>query len=61
MPPGLVDRLNGRFAQALALLDGLAARLAATRAGFAALPLRDDAEAAAATAPAPVALEPVPP
>jgi MoxR-like ATPase len=55
MPPDLVQRLQGADAQTLALLDGLVERLLQARAGFAALPLDD--EAASAEAPAPVAFE----
>jgi MoxR-like ATPase len=56
MPPSLRQRLAAAHAAALHSHEGLAARLAATRAGFAALPC-DDA-ASADTAPAPVPLEP---
>ena len=48
-------RLQGAHAQTLALLDGLGKRLLQARAGFAALPLDD--QAAGAEAPAPVAFE----
>jgi MoxR-like ATPase len=41
LPPELADALNATHRQTLALLDGLLARLAATRVGFAALPLDD--------------------
>jgi MoxR-like ATPase len=50
-PPSLQARVLAGPAATLALLDGLLARLAATRAGFAALPV--DARAASA-APAPI-------
>lgn len=56
MPPALVARLHGRLADGIALLQALAARGAATRAGFAALPQRE--ASAADAAPAPVQLEP---
>jgi hypothetical protein len=57
MPPPLTARLAAAHGAALSMLDGLAARLAAARAGFAALPLREDAPAAE---PLPVALERAP-
>ena len=41
LPPELAESLNATHRQTLALLDGLLARLQATRAGFAALPLDD--------------------
>jgi MoxR-like ATPase len=52
MPPALCARLAGAQVKALSMLDGLAARLAATRAGFAALPCDEEATAA----PAPIAI-----
>jgi MoxR-like ATPase len=55
MPPELQAKLHARHAAALDLLDGLAARLVTTRAGFAALPLRE--ATATDTAPDPVTLE----
>jgi len=55
MPPGLVDGLHARIQAALDLLQGLAARLAAARAGFEALPLREATQDE--SAPAPVDLE----
>lgn len=55
-PPSLVARAAGAHDAALQALDALAARLAAARAGFGALPC--DARAGAAAAPAPVVLEP---
>lgn len=59
MPPGLVATLQARVDAALDLLTQLAARLAAARAGFAQLPLRDSAGPAAApdSPPAPVELD----
>lgn len=54
LPPALGLRWQAAHAQALALLDGLLARCAAARAGFAALPLDP---AARAEAPAPVQWE----
>jgi MoxR-like ATPase len=56
MPAGCAAALQARHAAALDLLDGLAARLGAVRAGFAALP--PDPEATEVTPPAPVALDP---
>jgi MoxR-like ATPase len=55
LPPSLAAQSAEAHARALAWLDDAAARLADTRAGFAALPC--DATARDATAPAPVALE----
>lgn len=55
MPPPLVERLDQAYARSLGLLDGLAARLAAVRTGFAELPIED--AAIDAERPAPVALE----
>jgi MoxR-like ATPase len=55
MPPALRAELDAAYAQAMALLDQFAARLQATREGFAGLPLKD-AEPAEAPPP-PVALE----
>ena len=52
MPPALCARLAHAHARALSMLDALAARLAATRAGFAALPCDEHATAA----PAPIAI-----
>jgi MoxR-like ATPase len=52
MPPSLRTRLANAHAKALCMLDQLAARLAATRAGFAALPCDERATAV----PAPVAI-----
>ena len=58
MPPGLVEGLHARVQAALDLLQGLSDRLAAARAGFAALPLREATpEGASEMAPAPVDLE----
>jgi MoxR-like ATPase len=54
-PPALADQVVGAHAQTQAVLAGLHARLAAVRAGFAALPVD---EALATPAPEPVALEP---
>jgi MoxR-like ATPase len=54
MPPGLRARLARQQAQALSMLDAFAGRLAAARAGFAALP-RDDS-ATDAQPPEPVAM-----
>lgn len=42
MPSDLRGRIAGAFREALGFLDAQAARLAAVRAGFEALPLRDD-------------------
>jgi MoxR-like ATPase len=56
-PPTLRDRLAAQHAAALVMLDAIATRLAATRAGFADLPC--DSSATDATAPAAVALESV--
>jgi MoxR-like ATPase len=56
LPPALRVQLGEAWAQAITLLDRLAAQLQAARAGFAALPLKD-AEPAEAPPP-PVALEP---
>ncbi|HEX7385608.1 MAG TPA: AAA family ATPase [Burkholderiaceae bacterium] len=53
LPPELAARLRANLAHTLGVLDGLLARLAAVRAGFAALP--EDASLAAEV-PAPVAL-----
>jgi MoxR-like ATPase len=53
-PPALAQRVQGAHAQTIALLQALIARLEATRAGFAALPLDDGA---AAEVPAPVVLD----
>lgn len=55
LPPSLAMQSADVHARALAWLDAVAARLADTRAGFAALPC--DAAATDASAPAPVALE----
>jgi MoxR-like ATPase len=55
MPVACATALQARPAAALVLLDGLAARLAAVRAGFAGLP--PDDEASEAVPPAPVALD----
>ncbi len=52
MPPTLCARLASAHASALRLFDGIAQRLAATRAGFAALPCDEHASAA----PAPIAM-----
>ena len=52
MPPTLCARLASAHAKALAMLDDMAARLAATRAGFAALPCDERATAA----PVPIAI-----
>ena len=52
MPPALCEHLAHAQAVALSMLDALAARLAATRAGFAALPCDEQASAA----PAPIAI-----
>jgi MoxR-like ATPase len=52
MPPTLCAHLANAHARALRMLDGLAARLAATRAGFAALPCDERATAA----PAPISI-----
>jgi hypothetical protein len=54
-------QLEHRYAAALALLDGLAARLAEARTGFAALPLDTAAAGGSAEAPPPVVLEPARP
>ncbi len=54
LPPALAARWQGAHAQTLAVLDTLAATLARTRAGFAALPVDDTLPA---LAPDPVALE----
>lgn len=57
MPPPVVERLLGAHTHTLATLDGLLARLEATRAGFAALPVETPAtDTAPAPAPEPVAL-----
>ena len=57
MPAPVVERLLGAHTHTLATLDGLLARLEATRAGFAALPVETPAtDAAPAPAPEPVAL-----
>jgi MoxR-like ATPase len=61
LPPTLRRQLEDAFNGALALLDAFAKRLAATREGFAALPLEDAAVGVAAAAPLPVALEPAVP
>ena len=55
LPPSLCAHLAQQCDAALALLDGLAQRLAEARAGFAVLP-RDEADDPAACAPAPVPL-----
>jgi MoxR-like ATPase len=55
LPPSLAAQETDAHARALAWLDDVAARLAANRAGFAALPC--DATARDADAPAPVVLE----
>jgi MoxR-like ATPase len=55
LPPSLAVQSAAAHTRALAGLDAVAARLADTRAGFAALPC--DAAATDAAAPAPVALE----
>lgn len=52
MPPALCAQLAQAHAKALLMLDGLAARLAATRSGFTALPCDEHATAA----PAPIAI-----
>jgi MoxR-like ATPase len=52
MPPALCAQLAGAHARALSMQDGLAARLAATRAGFAALPCDQHVTAV----PAPIAI-----
>jgi MoxR-like ATPase len=52
MPPSLCARLADAHAQALSMLDAIAMRLAAARAGFAALPCDEQATAA----PAPIAI-----
>ena len=52
MPPALRAQLTNAHAKALSMLDGMLARLAATRAGFAALPCDEHASAA----PAPIAI-----
>lgn len=52
MPPALCAHLADTHAKALSMLDALAARLAATRAGFAALPCDEHAT----SAPAPIAI-----
>jgi MoxR-like ATPase len=52
MPPSLCARLAEAHAKALSMLDDIAERLAATRAGFAALPCDEHATAA----PAPIAI-----
>jgi MoxR-like ATPase len=52
MPPSLCARLADAHAKALSMLDGIAQRLAATRAGFAALPCNEHATAA----PSPIAI-----
>jgi MoxR-like ATPase len=56
LPPALRQRLAGYHGRALALLDDVAQRLAAARAGFAALPC--DAATGDSTPPLPVTLEP---
>jgi MoxR-like ATPase len=48
LPPDLAQRMTAAHAQTLALIDGLAARLAAARQGYAAL-LVDETSTAAAT------------
>jgi MoxR-like ATPase len=53
MPPMLCAKLSDAHTQALRLLDALSARLAATHAGFSALPCDDHA---GAHAPAPIAI-----
>jgi MoxR-like ATPase len=55
LPPSLRTHLAQQCDAALALLDGLAQRLAEARGGFAALP-RDEADDPSAPAPAPVPL-----
>ena len=55
LPPVLRQRWLGRYDTVLALLANFAARLQATRTGFAALPVD---EALADEMPAPVAFEP---
>ncbi|MEX8492904.1 MAG: ATPase, partial [Sphaerotilus sp.] len=56
VPAPVVERLLGAHTHTLATLDGLLARLEATRAGFAALPVDAPvADAAPAPAPEPVA------
>jgi MoxR-like ATPase len=57
MPPSRVAQLHARFESALVLLQGLAHRVAAARAGFAALPLR--AAEPGDEAPQPIPLETV--
>jgi MoxR-like ATPase len=52
MPPSLCAHLADAHAKALSMLDDIAQRLAATRAGFAALPCDEHATAA----PAPIAI-----
>jgi MoxR-like ATPase len=57
IPAPVVERLLGAHTHTLATLDGLLARLEATRAGFAALPVEAPAEdAAPVPAPEPVVL-----
>ncbi len=58
MPPALRAQLAVAHARALQMLNGIAARLAATRAGFAALPCDEGASSAAVPAPMVVAAEP---
>jgi MoxR-like ATPase len=53
LPPSLRTHLAQQCSNALALLDGVAQRLAEARAGFAALP-RDETDDPSARAPAPV-------
>jgi MoxR-like ATPase len=57
LPPELPQRWLARHDQALVMLQGLAERLATTQAGYAALPLREDAAARAEAPPEPVLLE----
>jgi MoxR-like ATPase len=56
VPLGLAQRWQARHGATQALLEGFAARLAAVRAGFAALPVDEAIEGAA---PAPVPLAPI--
>lgn len=57
IPSALLEHLANAHAKALSMLDGLAARLAATRAGFAALPRDEHATAAPAPIDIPEAVE----
>ncbi len=58
MPPALCAHLAAAHARALQMLNGIAARLAATRASFAALPCDEGASSVAVPAPMVVAAEP---